>query len=283
MLRAWRNGGREVRVLDSSNSAEILAVLRRSPLTSMLAAPYVGRLGGGSLFLGADRPDGTGLAGVVWTGSNLVPAGDLASMDVMVPALVRRGRRCTSMVGRADLVLRIWEGVQSRWGRAREVRADQPCLVTRSAPQVEAEPRVRRSTSDDFPILLPAAVAMFTEEVGYDPTRSGSGYAQYVQGLATSGRSYVITERIGGREAVIFKADIGSLWEGIAQIQGVWTHPALRGRGLATAGMAAVVEQIRRDVAPVVSLYVNAYNHSARRVYEKVGFMQEDTYATVLF
>ena len=43
------------------------------------------------------------------------------------------------------------------------------------------------------------------------------------------------------------------------------------------------VEQIRAQVAPVVSLYVNAFNHSARRVYEKVGFIQEATYATVLF
>ena len=47
--------------------------------------------------------------------------------------------------------------------------------------------------------------------------------------------------------------------------------------------LAAAVDQIRRDVAPVVSLYVNAYNHSARWVYEKVGFVQEDTYATILF
>lgn len=282
MLRNWRWGAGSSRVLDASHTSEILAVLRREPLTSMLAVPFVGRMGGGSVFLGADRPGGE-LAGLVWSGSNVVPAGDLDAMDAIIPALQRRGRRCTSIVGRADLVLRIWDGVQGRWGKAREVRDDQPCLVTRAAPLVEGDPRVRRATASDFPILLPAAVAMFTEEVGYDPTRVGGGYALYVEGLATAGRSYIITDRIGGRETVIFKADIGSLWEGIAQIQGVWTHPALRGQGLATAGMAAAVEQIRAQVAPVVSLYVNAFNHSARRVYEKVGFIQEATYATVLF
>lgn len=272
-----------MRVLDTSHGSEILAVLRRSPLTSMLAVPYVGRMGGGSVFLGADRPDGTGLAAVVWSGANIVPAGDAAAMDLFVPALLRRGRRCTSIVGRADLVMPLWSQLEGRWGAARDVRAGQPCLVTRGPALVPGDDRVRRSTPSDFPILLPASVAMFTEEVGYDPTRQGGGYAQYVQGLASSGRSYIITDRIGGQETVIFKADVGSLWEGIAQVQGVWTHPALRGRGLATAGMAAAVNQIRRDVAPVVSLYVNAYNHSARRVYEKVGFVQEDTYATILF
>jgi len=83
--------------------------------------------------------------------------------------------------------------------------------------------------------------------------------------------------------AVVFKADIGALWEGIAQVQGVWVHPAWRGRGLGTAAMAGVVEQIRAGTASAVSLYVNDYNTSARRVYEKVGFRPAGTYATILF
>ena len=35
-----------------------------------------------------------------------------------------------------------------------------------------------------------------------------------------------------------------------AQIQGVWVEPRWRGRGLATAGMAAVVDDVLRRVAP---------------------------------
>ena len=51
-------------------------------------------------------------------------------------------------------------------------------------------------------------------------------------------------------------------------------HPDYRGRGLAVAGMAAVVRDALRRVAPTVSLYVNDYNHPARRVYERCGFKQ---------
>ena len=47
--------------------------------------------------------------------------------------------------------------------------------------------------------------------------------------------------------------------------------------------MAAVVELVRRDIAPVVALYVNEYNLPARRVYERVGFRQTATFATVMF
>ena len=38
-----------------------------------------------------------------------------------------------------------------------------------------------------------------------------------------------------------------------------------------------------REVAPVVSLYANAYNAAALRTYEKVGFHRTATFATILF
>jgi len=66
-------------------------------------------------------------------------------------------------------------------------------------------------------------------------------------------------------------------------VQGVWVAPELRGHGLGFAGMAAVVALVRRDLAPVVSLYVNDYNLAARRVYERVGFRQTASFATVMF
>jgi predicted GNAT family acetyltransferase len=47
--------------------------------------------------------------------------------------------------------------------------------------------------------------------------------------------------------------------------------------------MAAVVHDALRRVAPTVSLYVNDYNHPARRVYARCGFRQVGTFATVLF
>jgi predicted GNAT family acetyltransferase len=63
----------------------------------------------------------------------------------------------------------------------------------------------------------------------------------------------------------------------------VWVAPEYRGRGLATAAMAAVTSDALRRVAPTVSLYVNNYNAAARRVYARCGFVQAGTFATVLF
>ena len=88
--------------------------------------------------------------------------------------------------------------------------------------------------------------------------------------------------RIDGNR-VVFKAEVASLSPAAAQVQGVWVDPDLRGTGLGARGMAAVVEAVRRDLAPVVSLYVNDYNVAARRAYDRVGFRQTATFATVMF
>ena len=80
----------------------------------------------------------------------------------------------------------------------------------------------------------------------------------------------------------MFKAEIGALSQRVGQVQGVWVHPAYRGRGLGTAGTAAVAGRLSA-MGRVSSLYVNGFNHPARRAYEKVGFTQIASFATVLF
>ena len=60
----------------------------------------------------------------------------------------------------------------------------------------------------------------------------------------------------------MFKAEVGSLSNSVALIQGVWVHPQLRGRGLAAPAMAAVVQSIQRDLRRMPSLYVNQYNRA---------------------
>lgn len=279
MLRNWLRPSAGIRSLTQSDLADVTRLLRSQPMTSLLAAQNLQYLGPNSHMLGLELDDE--LVALCWAGSNIIPVGEADALPAFAQYLRRRGRRATSIVGSADLVLELWELLEHSWGPAREVRADQPCLFTRTPALVAADSRVRRTTAADAPLLLPAAVAMFSEEVGYDPTRSGEGYAHYVRGLATSGRSYVIVDQVDGQPAVIFKADVGALWDGVAQIQGVWVHPALRARGIATGAMASVVNDVL-TYAEVVSLYVNSYNGPARRVYQKVGFTQEGTYATVL-
>ena len=273
------------RVLDSRDRAAVLALLRVDPVMDVFVASRVQAAGLESWRLGAELwgygPSGR-LEALCYSGANLVPvqAGPDAVRSFAERAR-RQGRRCSSIVGPADAVSELWQRLEPSWGPAREVRARQPLLVLDGPPALPADPRVRPVRPDELDVLLPACVAMFTEEVGVSPTVGDGGvlYRARVRELIAQGRAYARIE--DGR--VLFKAEIGAATRAACQVQGVWVDPALRGRGLGSAGTAAVVDLARRQVAPVVSLYVNDFNTAARRSYERVGFTCAGTCASILF
>jgi len=226
--------------------------------------------------------DDGNLKSVLMTGANIVPVNtSLIARQEFATVLNRSGRRSSSIVGPAEEVLDLWSRVSATWGPAREVRSNQPVLSMRSNSSVEIDHDVRYSNLSDLEDLVPACIAMFTEEVGISPTINGGGnaYRNRISELVSSRRSFV---KYLGSE-LVFKAEIGTVGAGVAQIQGVWVKPEHRGKGISVSAMAAVVKLVLADVAPVVSLYVNDYNEVALKTYRSVGFEQVDTFATVLF
>ena len=150
------------------------------------------------------------------------------------------------------------------------------------AVQLSGEPAgyARLATSADLGELLPAAAAMFTEEVGFDPiARYGDGYAARLRTLIAGQRSAIVTDVNG---CVIFKADAGIVNLDAAQVQGVWLHPDYRGYGLAKPFFAAAA-QILRHRYPHLSLYVNDYNARALAMYRGTGWEQIGQFSTIIF
>ncbi|MBF1651444.1 MAG: GNAT family N-acetyltransferase [Rothia mucilaginosa] len=150
------------------------------------------------------------------------------------------------------------------------------------AVQFSGEPAgyARLATSADLGELLPAAAAMFTEEVGFDPVaRYGEGYAARLRTLIAGQRSAIVTD-VNGR--VIFKADAGIVNLDAAQVQGVWLHPDYRGYGLAKPFFAAAAQILQRRY-PHLSLYVNDYNARALAMYRGTGWEQIGQFSTIIF
>lgn len=274
-----------LRVLDRHDVDEAVAVCARNVVANLfvaarlLSAGIQPRGGGGDLWGYYTRGE---LRSLCWSGANLVPVeADQEAIEAFAARARRYGRQCSSIVGPAEAVLPLWARLAPYWGPAREVRPDQPLMSLDGPPLVASDPAVRRSRMDELDAIIPACVAMFTEEVGYSPvaTDGGALYRAQVASLVSAGRSLVRME--GDR--VVFKAELGSVTPWAVQVQGVWVRPDRRGEGLASPGMAAVVELVRAQIAPVVSLYVNGFNVRAIRTYERVGFHQVGTFATVLF
>ncbi|MFH9266461.1 MULTISPECIES: GNAT family N-acetyltransferase [unclassified Streptomyces] len=274
------------RVLEPSDLQAALAILESQPVANAFVTSRVQVAGLDPWRLGGEMwgwyADGM-LRSLCYSGANLVPicAGPEA-VRAFADRARRAGRRCSSIVGPAEPTTQLWRLLEPSWGPAREVRANQPLMVTESlSADVTPDPLVRRIRKDETEVLMPACVAMFTEEVGISPLAGDGGllYQARVAELIGAGRSFA---RIDDGK-VVFKAEIGAATPQACQIQGVWVAPEHRGKGLSESGMAAVLRYALADVAPVVSLYVNDYNTPARKAYRRVGFREVGAFMSVLF
>jgi uncharacterized protein len=272
-------------VLGPADLDEVRALIARDPVTDVFVAARIESAGLDSWRAGAEVwgfGERGRLESLCWSGANLVPvqAGPDA-VRAFAERARRQGRRCSSIVGSSSAVDPLWQALRRSWGPARDVRPGQPLMAMDREPLVAPDPLVRQVRPDELDVVLPACVAMFTEEIGVSPLAGDGGalYRARVAELIDSGRAFARIE--DGQ--VVFKAEVGAATATACQVQGVWVHPSLRGRGLSVSGTAAVVGLTRARIAPIVTLYVNDYNTPARRAYERVGFRQVGTFTSVLF
>jgi uncharacterized protein len=273
-----------VRALGLQDVEDALQVCRRDPVTNVFVAARILESG----LAGTRGPlfsyEAGGERALCWCSANVVPVEAMSSRAIgaLAAKVVKRRAWASSVFGPADQVLDLWGRLVRHWGVPREIRDNQYVMTMRESPVAmgqRIDPAVRPARREELDIVVPAAAAMFTEEIGYPPYQ-GSGVA-YRQGVATLiERGHCLVRVEDGQ--VVFKADLGSVALGVAQVQGVWIHPRWRGQGLAAPAMAAVVEHTLRHVAPVVTLYVNDFNEPAVATYRRVGFAQTGTFATVL-
>ncbi|GAA4359686.1 GNAT family N-acetyltransferase [Angustibacter luteus] len=275
-----------LRTLGRADRDDVLALCAQAPVVNVMVAERVELVGSEPVRLGGElwgMFEQGELTSACWSGANLIPVGPCsdAALDAFASRAKRSGVPYSSMFGEAEHVLGLWSRLQAAGWRARDVRACQPLFATDRVPDVAPDPLVGRAGPDDLLTVLPASVAMFTEEVGYSPMAADGGlsYRRRVAELLRQGRMFVRRDGDG----VVFKADLGSVSSSVAQVHGVWVDPRYRGQGIAAPAMAAVVAAALRSDARTVSLYVNDYNHRALAVYSKVGFTQVGTFATVLF
>ncbi|CAJ1500375.1 GNAT family N-acetyltransferase [[Mycobacterium] kokjensenii] len=269
------------RVTVARDAAAVWRVLEEDPVGSCMVAARVADHGVDPRLIGGELwTRGAVTESLCYAGANLIPLrGAPADLAAFADKAVGAIRRCSSLVGRAELVLPMWQRLADAWGPARDVRENQPLMELRTMPSCAMDPDVRQVRPDELDAYLVAAVDMFIGEVGVDP-RAGDGgraYRRRVANLITAGRAWARFER----GEVVFKAEVGSQSPSVGQIQGVWVHPDRRGHGLGARG-TAMLSAVLVGTGRIASLYVNDFNAVARATYERVGFTQTGTFATVL-
>lgn len=107
---------------------------------------------------------------------------------------------------------------------------------------------------------------------GFDPVDGASRLAILRRGT----QSLFASVRVDGRIVAIGATAVSHGWCGM---HGMRTLPAFRGRGFATAILAALAHAARERGAQRVFLQVDAANAAARSLYEGLGFATAWTYA----
>lgn len=231
-----------------------------------------------SLYVYSGEQDRIG--GVAFFGRQVV----LAAQDeaaIAAFADVAAGYRFERMiVAPRPVVERFWERVRKWHTPPRRIRESQPVLaLDRSRLRAgTGGVRVRRAYASEWEIVAKNSAEMIEHELEYDPRGVSAEFNANVRTMIDRGMWWV-----GECEGEIcFFCNAGPRSEYTLQLQGIWTPERLRGRGLATRALAAICEELLKDV-PTISLYVNGFNDAALRLYERVGFRRTGELATLLF
>ncbi|PZR58354.1 MAG: hypothetical protein DLM50_04385 [Candidatus Meridianibacter frigidus] len=191
--------------------------------------------------------------------------------------------RCRShaIVGPRDVVQVFWNATRQWRTAPRLVRESQPVFALTQDARQPAEQRglqIRRANAGDVDAVWRNSAEMIERELGYDPRRRSHEFRANVSAMIDRGFWWLGTLH---SEAVFF-CHVGPRNEQTAQLQGVWTVPHARRRGLGRAALSQICHALLEEF-PSLCLYVNDFNKAAIRLYERVGFIRAGEFSSYLF
>jgi len=192
-----------------------------------------------------------------------------------IEALVELGRRHQRLVrvivGERWLVDHVWRRWTVMGFRSRMDRDQMAYAVTREGFIPEPEDlTIRPASLGDLDAIVESSADMAREEAQDDPQRRNPAmFRARIRERVLKGRDLIFVER----SQLAFKANVSALSTIGGQVEGIYTHPNLRRRGLGTRGTSAVTRWIL-DRAPRSVLLVNDDNSGARRLYKRLGYRE---------
>lgn len=276
----------KARLLSDRDRDEAIALLERDALHNLQLLDLASRLGrlvstseAPAQMVGAFR--GGALVGVASLRPSLVL--DAGVDDEMLEAWLPFLETFSSGLMKSgwEAATRLWERL-SRRGRGFLLDRDETAYVVLPERVVPVEPgfgvKVRCAAEGDLEALVQAARASLREEGRPDPFDGDPpGFRRWVRGRLPRAR----VVEVDGEVLFVGYADVRRA-EGWL-VQGVYTFPNARRRGLATAGMSAIVQEAFASGAGHVQLAVVSGNAAAERLYERLGFEPFARLRTILF
>ncbi len=218
------------------------------------------------------------VCGVAFFGRQTV----LASEPEAIAAFAAFGSHCSerAIVGPREEVRAYWDIVRAVHASPRLVRDRQPLMVV-DASSLDS-PRdaiaVRRAREDEWEVVAENSAAMIAGEIESNPQHEIGDFGAGIRRMIRLGLWWV-GESDG---ELCFFCNVGAWSAQTAQLQGIWTPPPFRGRGIATSALGAICRTLL-CIVPTLSLYVNDFNAPAIALYHRVGFRTVAELQTILF
>ncbi len=264
--------------LSSASLTAALEYLSRSPYEHVLLT-YLAIEGGSmrrDLYVALD--DAERVSGVAFFGRQTV----LASEPEALPAFAALGAYALerAIVGPRETVRIYWELIRRAHAPPRLVRDRQP-LMALDASSLDASRDsvlVRRAREDEWEVVAENSAAMIAGEIESDPQREMGDFGSGIRRMIRLGLWWV-GESDG---ELCFFCNVGAWSAQTAQLQGIWTPPRFRRRGMATAALGAICRTLL-CMTPTLSLYVNDFNAPAIALYRRLGFRDVGELQTIFF
>src|SRR5262245_40067490 len=267
--------GLRVRALRERDQPAALAYLDRAPLLNLVLADLVLRLADPRV-AGSARPEvlgawrGPELAGLAGLAPSVVfdAAAEPEALEAFFPYLVRVGSGLVKSSEEVVAPLQAWlaaEGRRVLLDRIEIGFALRPADARLRAPL--AHQTVREASVSDLESLVDAARRSLVEERRPDPFASDPvGFRRWVSSRV--GRAVVVEQ--GRRLGFVGYADVQCSRGWL--LQGVFTWPEERRRGLAAVGVSELCRRAFASGSAHVQLAVIEGNAAAEQLYEGLGF-----------
>ncbi len=264
--------------LSTTNVSQAVAYLDRSPYENVFLTYLV--LEGGPLQRDVRivRDESDRVCGAGFFGRHVVLAGEDAALPALANAAAGLNER--AVVGPQRIVNAYWQAVRNRHAPARLVRERQPVMAVdaQSLRATNGSVTVRRAREGEWAIVAEHSAAMISGEIEADAQHEMPQFGAGIRRMIRLGLWWV------GEcsEGLCFFCNVGAWSPRTAQLQGIWTPPQFRRRGIATEALGAICRALLCMV-PSLSLYVNDVNAPAIALYRGIGFAEVGALQTIFF
>lgn len=267
-----------LRQLGPSSRAEAYAFCERQPERCTYIAGWIkdGGLERSALvsrgWLLAEMKGGAinGLVYVSSTGIVIPVAGERALDDVAEMARANPNA-VRVLVGERSVVVSLWRRLETLGMEARISRDQLGYAVDRARfRSTSRELELTTATNAQLDELVEASAAMAREEANDDPqARNPELFRSRIAERVARGRDFIY--RPNGE--LLFKTNVAALSPIGGQIEGIYTSPKHRRRGIGASGTAAVTAWVLERAERAV-LLVNEDNAAARALYEALAYRE---------